>query len=155
MAANQRETFEGENPNVYRIVHIDYRHGEDFQRQTSYGFRVTTRTEVAFEAMPGYPGNESLSLYRQLRAGNAKDVAYFRFCELSLRRMHWHNNHTVPLTDLMLDDLVNALQHAFDSLADMDDCEQMEAKITQVNHCAASVLRGYQEEYDNASGNSE
>lgn len=148
MAANQRETFEGDNPNIYRIVHIDYQHGEDFQQTTKYGFRIMTRTEVMFEALPGYPGNESLSLYRKLRADDAKEVDYFRFCELSLRRMHRHNNHTVPLTDVMLDDVVQAFKQEFDSLANMDNCGQMETMITQVNLDAANVLKEYQKEYD-------
>ena len=163
--ANQDVTvmFEGNHPGTFRLVYNDALQGPEFQESTSYGVRITRRVELTFEAQPGYPGNESLQLYRECDFTDDEDdseLNYYKFCELALRRMHHRLNKTVPLTVEMLESLTEKLREYYDESFDFQtqnhgdngDPEEFGGMITHANDIAISVLQQFQQEYDRQQG---
>ena len=154
---HQHVAFQDASPGTLRIVYTGALQGPYFQQATTYGIEISRRIELTFQALPNYPGNESLQLYLQCDLPNNDDVNYYKFCELALRRMHYHNHHTVPLNVDMLDSLAEELRDYYKSLqfdfGDLDrgvtdNSDELLGMITHANDLALGVLQQFQDYYD-------
>ena len=138
-----------------RFVHTATDEGSKFEIETDYGVRIVRRLEITFEVRDGFPGSNDLCLYLEMPSDAQGGVEFWKFIELTLRRVHHSRGYTMDVTLDMLwdasDRFLAIYPHGlYINFQDPDvyfqsGHEIMKQMVCDANECVDEILCKYEE----------